>query len=104
MVAKAGPATRRLRAVGDADKPKGKTKTLVSAADSSERELLVTMRTKIAAEIDGGVPAHALGRLMSCLRDVDKEIRQLDLRLRQERDVAAASVGADDEAWDPSAI
>lgn len=76
-------------------------KTLKDAADLSERALLVMMRTKIAAEIDGGVPPHTLAPLTRQLRDIDKEIRLLDQRAREDRDDNSATP---DEAWDAEAL
>ena len=96
-------AQQRLRVVPPSEKTpraKPKPKTLVTAAELSERELLVTMRTKIAAEIDGGVPAHALGRLIRELRDVDKDIRLLDVKANHEAEDSADDGG--DESWSPS--
>lgn len=98
---------RSFRVVTDADKPpvqkpKPKPRTIKAAAESSERDLLVTMRTKIAAEIDGGVPPHTLAPLMRQLREVDKEIRALDAREKQEAEDGAH--GDVDETFDASAI
>jgi hypothetical protein len=76
-------------------------KTLKDAVDVSERALLVTIRAKIAAEIDGGVPPHTLAPLTRQLRDIDKEIRALDLRAKEEADEDAASA---DEEWDETAL
>jgi hypothetical protein len=76
--------------------------SLEEATESSERELLAAMRRRVAAEIDAGVPAHALAPLMRQLRDIDKDIRALDARTEQE---AAGHAGAvPDEAFDPTAI
>lgn len=60
------------------------------------------MRSKIAAEIDAGVPAHTLAPLMRQLREIDKDLRALDARAEQE---GAGHAGAvPDEAFDPTAI
>ena len=75
--------------------------TIKAAVDASERDLLVAMRAKAAAEIDRGVPAHTLAPLMRQLRDLDKEIRALDVRATQE---AEQSGDVEDEAFDASAI
>lgn len=95
-----------LRAVSPDEKPprpprKRAAKTLKQAVSSSERQLLVTMRAKIATEIDSGVPPHTLAPLTRQLRDLDKEIRLLDARAREER--REARVVADVE-FDSSAI
>lgn len=95
-----------LRAVkpSDAPAPKPKPTTLSSAADSSERDLLVMMRDKISVEIDGGVPPHTLAPLMRQLRDIDKEIRSLDARAEDDRDSSAAAGSASCDGYDASAI
>jgi len=98
-------AARQLRAVTDAEakpRPKPRPKSIRAAADGSERDLLVAMRTKIAAEIDNGVAAAYLAPLSRQLREVDKEIRLLDHRAKQE---ASEDDGADsDESFDPTSI
>lgn len=95
-------AKAQLRAVTDEDSaPKKPPTSLTEAAERSERDLLVMMRDTVSAEIGRGVPAHTLAPLMRQMRDIDREIRQLDLRVKQE---AAADGGAVDEAWDQSAI
>lgn len=85
-----------------------KPKTLKVAVDASERELLVAMRARVAAEIDGGVPAHALAGLMRQLRELDREIRLIDAREAESGDVddAAGSSEVDDdvERLDPSSV
>lgn len=77
-------------------------KTLAAAAKVSERALLVMLRSKIAAEIDGGVPPHTLAPLSRQLRDIAKELEALDLRAREEGADAADVI--EDEAWDPQAL
>lgn len=91
-----------LKVVTDADAvPPPPPKSLKDAAELSERALLVMMRTKIATEIDGGVPPHTLAPLTRQLRDIDKEIRLLDQRAKEEaRDDGVSA----DEAWDETAI
>lgn len=53
-------------------------RTLDEAAGGSERTLLVAMRSRVAREIDSGVPAHALAALVRQLRELDREIRALE--------------------------
>lgn len=74
---------RKLRAVGEGDAPsRPAPKTLLEATQGTRRELLVMARRKIATEVDLGVPAHTLGRLIAELDRLDGEIRQLDVRDR----------------------
>jgi len=91
-----------LRAVGSDEKPpKRQARTLKEAVRLSERELLVMMRERIASEIDGGVPPHTLAPLSRQLRELDKEIRLLDLKAKQE---AAEDGIVADEEWDAASI
>lgn len=106
MAAKSG---KSLRAVGADEKPEPKKPkrpvTIKAAAEGSERELLVAMRTKVAAEIDAGVPAHALAPLLRQLHEFDKAIRAMDAR-----DADESGKGSDggsvvaDEDLDASAV
>lgn len=59
------------------------------------------MRDKIAAEIEGGVPPHTLAPLMRQLREIDKEIRALDLRNEQDAHASNGPVSTD---YDSSSI
>ena len=93
------PAKNHVRAVGADERattPRRPPVTIKEAAGMTERDLLVAMRTKVAAEIDAGVPAHALAPLMRQLRDFDKEIRALDARDQEE---APSSGPTADESW-----
>lgn len=95
----------KLRAVTDADVaplPKPKATTLKAAAENSERELLVMMRSNISDTIDAGVPAHTLAPLMRQMREIDKEIRTLDARAAQE--ISAGEQQSVDNSYDPSSI
>lgn len=80
---------------------KSPPKTINEAVGRSERDLLVALRKKAAAEIDAGVPPHTLAPLMRQLRDLDKEIRALDARADDE---PAAKGGKVDDSFDASAI
>jgi hypothetical protein len=75
--------------------------TIKAATELCERDLLVAMRVKVASEIDGGVPAHALAPLMRQLRELDKEIRMLDAREEQE---AKQDASHEDGSFDASAV
>lgn len=95
----------RLRAVKDGEATpakKSKPATLKAAADSSERELLVKMRDDISDAVSAGVPAHTLAPLMRQLREIDKEIRTVDLRMAEESN--RASGGTVNSSYDASAI
>lgn len=91
---------RKLKVVTEADTPPA-PKSLTDAVEMSERALLAMMRSKIASEIDSGVPPHTLAPLSRQLRDIDKEIRVLDLRAKQEADDDSVSP---DERWDDEAL
>lgn len=101
-VPKDGVVTRKapLRAVTAEDAPA--PKSLRSAAEVSERALLVMLRTKIAAELDAGVPPHTLAPLSRQLLIIAKEIEAIDLRAKEEG--ADAADAAPDEAWDSEAL
>lgn len=87
---------RKLRAVGDDEKPPvSPPKTLSDAVEMDRRAFLVRSRLEIAKVIDAGVPAHALGRLISDMRDLDAEVRRLDaVALEEASDVSTAEDGA----------
>lgn len=59
------------------------------------------MRSHIASEIDSGVPPHTLAPLTRQLRDLDKEIRLLDLKALQEADDDAE---VPDEEWHAESV
>lgn len=97
-------AKKALRAVAPDEKPsKQKPATIKAAVEAPERDLLVALRTKVAAEIDAGVPAHTLAPLMKQLRELDKEIRAMDAR-DQEPEESSEDGGIDDAPFDPAAI
>lgn len=73
--------TRALRAVTplyvpDSGSVPAAAETLVQATELSRKEFLATARRRIAEEIDKGVPAHALGRLIAEMDRLDIEIRR----------------------------
>lgn len=76
--------------------------SLKTATEKSERELLATLRVKIAEDIDGGVPPHTLAPLSRQLLEIDKQIRLIDARARQESDANARDDV--DDTFDASAI
>lgn len=89
-------SNRKLRAVGeDETPPLALPKTLSDAVEMDRRAFLVRSRLEIAKVIDAGVPAHALGRLISDMRDLDSEVRRLDaIALEESSDVSTAEDGA----------
>lgn len=74
-----------LRPVEDGElAPAALPKTLADAVDLDRRSFLVRARLEIAATIDGGVPPHALGRLITDMERIDSEIRKIDAADEQE--------------------
>ena len=82
--------------------PARSPRTVKAAAEHSERALLVALRTRIATDIDQGVPAAYLAPLSRQLRDIDREIRALDARAAEE--ASESSGAAPDEEFDASAV
>jgi hypothetical protein len=80
---------------------------LSSAVGKSERDMLVVLRRKIAAQLDkADVPPTALAALVRQLREIDREVRGMDLAAAQ---LAAGEGDLDDDddgsaGWDPDAI
>lgn len=90
--------SRKLTVVPDDAVAVEDPKTVREAADHSERALLVALRTRIASDIDAGVPPHTLAPLSRQLREIDREIRGLDARAAEE---AAEGDGATpDGTWE----
>lgn len=75
-------------------------KSIKEAVDRSERDLLVALRRRIAAEMDSGPPAHTLAPMARQLRELDREIRALDAREAQE----SPAERVDDGDFDASAV
>lgn len=96
------PRKTPLRAVTDDDTTEQpKPKSLKEAAERGERQLLVSMRNEISDAVAAGVPPHTLAPLMRQLREIDKEIRALDLRSEQDQLQRGTAV---DDTFDASAI
>lgn len=91
----------KLKVVTAEDAAQTAPQTLAEALERSELAGLMMMRSKIAAEIDGGVPPHTLAPLTRQLRDIDREIRALELRDQEEAD---GDDRAPDEAFDAEAL
>lgn len=77
-------------------------KTVKAAAEHSERALLVSLRTKIATDIDAGVPPAYLAPLARQLREIDRDIRAMDAR--DEQEVARRGDGVTRKPFDATAI
>jgi hypothetical protein len=90
----------KLKVVTDGDVAPAPT-NLKEAVESTERAVLVMIRAKIADELDSGVPPHTLAPLTRQLRDIDREIRALDVRELEEAD---ANDVAPDEDFDTEAL
>ncbi|BDT84606.1 hypothetical protein [Nocardia cyriacigeorgica] len=69
--------------------------TIRDAAQGSELDLLCALRDKIAADLDDGVPPHAVARLVGELRSIDQRIRELGTL-----DQGSVIAETPDEAWD----
>jgi hypothetical protein len=90
-----------------APKRSTKPKALVKAVDGTERDVLVALRCKLAARLDADVPNHAFGELVRQFREVDSQIRVMDVRERAAAEAEAADAdddGEDGPAWDDDAI
>lgn len=92
---------RKLAVVTDETPAPTRPKNIKAAVEMGERDLLVAMRTKVASEIDTGVPAHALAPLMRQLRELDKDIRALDARAAEEGEQGGPVA---DEAFDAASV
>ena len=89
----------RAAAEGEQAPKKADPKSIGEAADSGERELLVSLRTHLAREMDkGAVPAHALASVSAKIREYDREIRAIDSREKQEAEHRGSR--SSDEAWE----
>jgi len=72
-----------------------------AARGGSHRDLLVSMRERIAATVSSpDCPPRDLASLTRRLQDIAKEIDTIDLRAKQE----AAQDCADDEIWDEKTL
>lgn len=100
-------AQRNLRVVEPKPAPRRRgrppgPKTLKQAAEKSSRDLLVMMRDSILAKMDDGVPAHTLAPLSKRIMELDKEIRAIDAKARQ--DTHESSSGNVNGSWDATEI
>lgn len=67
----------------------GRPKSLVASTiseGSSEREMLVVLRAKLAKQLDGEVPTHSLDKLLRQFLNLDARIRSIDARAAEAED------------------
>jgi len=71
---------------------------------STERDMLVVLRAKLAAQIDNG-PAHTFDRCVRQFMQVDAKVRAIDAREAEGDDSEDEDEdGLDEGAWDPSQL
>ena len=86
-----------------ASEPAKAPSSIAESLGMGERAVLVMLRAHAASELDSGkVPAHAIAGLMRQLRDLDREIRSLDLRASEEQ--ASRDAEVEDGHFDASAV
>ena len=91
-------AARKLKIVSDEPAEPQRATTIRAASELSHRDLLVALRETVADQIDQGVPAHALDKLVRSLRDLNREIGEIDAADDKGDDVGEAA-DTPDEAW-----
>lgn len=91
-------AARKLRAVRDDETaPQAPVSVLDATEHGDSRDVMVTLRRRLAASIDSpATPARDLAALSRRLLEVDKTIREIDLA-REERDRQTATEATEDE-------
>lgn len=83
----------------------GRPKSLKNAANSSEREMLVILRDKLAGRLDDpDTPPHAVGRLVADFLKVDRNIRDIDRRADDAKSDAGVTNLDDDDEWDDDEV
>ena len=83
----------------------GRPRKFSNAVNSGdEREMLVGLRRMIAARLEGSIPAHSMAALIKQLRDIDREIRAIDVRAAEAAEAEAYDDADDEAAWDSQAI
>lgn len=85
-----------LKAVGPDDRPPPPT-TVKQAAAMNRRELLRSLRDRIASDIDAGVPARDLASLSKRLLDISKELE--DLEVAEDGDDVSTAASTPDEPY-----
>jgi hypothetical protein len=92
----------RAVAAGETARPKPPTTVTDAAANGTPRDLLVTMRARIAEAVeDQNTPARDLAALTKRLVEVMRDIEAIDAREKQE---AQRNADVIDETFDASAI
>jgi hypothetical protein len=79
----------------------------VSSRSAGERDVLVLLRRRLAVRLDDdSVPIHAMAALVKQFRDVDAQVRAIDVRAAEEAaaDEPEPDDGDDAAAWDPTKI
>ena len=91
-------AARKLRAVKDGETaPTAPTSVLDATEHGGSRDVMVTLRRRLAASIDSPTtPARDLAALSRRLLEVDRTIREIDLA-REERERQTATEATEDE-------
>ena len=83
-----------------ASKRKQEHRSIQDAAHAGERELLVSLMDRIAADLDEGVPARDLASLSKRLMEVQREIKALDAA--EDGDDVGNAAATPDESFSPS--
>lgn len=104
-----GPSGRAAAKSGGTGRKVGRPKSRLTSAiapDSTEREVLVVLRAKLATRIDGDVPAHALDKLLRQFMNVDSRIRAIDAAAAAAAEEEGDEGDGDDDdgTWDPTNI
>jgi hypothetical protein len=90
--------TRKLRAVGAAERRARRLTVSQAAKGGDLRELLVALRERIAATVDGpNTPARDLAALSRRLLEIARDIEAIDARAGDD-DVSVAAA-TPDEKW-----
>jgi hypothetical protein len=89
------------RRIGPAKLPGQRPSTLAGAIESSERDVLLVLRRKLADRLDSNVPLYILSELVREFHRIDAALRSLDARAEAE---AADEGKPASGAWDPDAI
>ena len=91
-------AARKLRAVKDGETAPTAPMSVLDATECGDnRDVMVTLRRRLAASIDSPeTPARDLAALSRRLLEVDRTIREIDLA-REERERQTATEATEDE-------